>query len=249
MDAVILAGALNTGSLRKVSSARYEAEIKIGERPMIDYVVRAIKKVPQIKRITVVAPESILSDELKKQVSLIVKPGNSLIESLNNGLTALATEEPVLILTSDIPLITKEAVEDFLTSCSKRNGDVYYSFVSKEVNERKYPGVQRTYVKLREGVFTGGNIVLLSPRVVKSQREKLNKAASLRKKPLQLVAMLGWKYLLFFIMGKLMIRQIEERATKLLKLNAVGIISPYPEVGIDVDKPSDLQLACQVLAK
>ena len=249
MDAVILAGGLNSGALRRVSSAQYEAEIEIAGHPMLDYVILALKKVAEIKRIVVVGPENVLSAAAKEQITVLIGPGGSVIDSLNNGLKALRTEEPILVLTSDIPLITREALQDFLQRCRQRNGDIYYSFVSREVNEAKYPGVQRTYVKLREGVFTGGNLLLLSPRVVRNHMSKLDKAASLRKKPIQLCRMLGWKYLFKLITGRLTIREIEERVARLLNLVPVGIISPYPEVGIDVDKPSDLALACEVLTR
>ncbi|MGE5582122.1 MAG: NTP transferase domain-containing protein [Bacillota bacterium] len=249
MDAVILAGGLNSGPLRHISEAYYEAEIEIAGRPMLDYVILALKNVAAINRIVVVGSEAMLSEEIKKSIDLAIKPGDSLIDSLLNGLDSLETDEPVLVLTSDIPLITREAVEDFLSRCQRRKGDVYYSFVSKELNEKKYPGVQRTYVKLKEGTFTGGNLVLLSPRFVKDNRDLLIKAASLRKKPLQLGRMLGWRCLYRFLLGKLTIPEIEERVAKIFNINAVGVVSPYPEVGIDVDKPSDLKLAKEVLSK
>jgi GTP:adenosylcobinamide-phosphate guanylyltransferase len=249
MDAIILAGGLNSGPLRRMSSAQYEAEIEIAGRPMLDYVISALKSVHTITRIILVGSESMLSEDIKGSIDLIANPGDSLIESLTNGLDSLSTEEPVLVLTSDIPLITREAVEDFLRRCRERNGDVYYSFVSKEHNEEKYPGVQRTYVKLSEGTFTGGNLVLLAPCVIKGNRELLCKVASLRKKPLQLGKMLGWRCMVYLLLGKLTIPAIEERVLKIFKINAIGIISPYPEVGIDVDKPSDLQLAKEVLSK
>jgi len=247
MDALILGGAPNTGPLRKISQAQYEAGINIAGRPMIDYVITALRNVPAISRIVVVCDESVLSEVLKTQVS-IVQPGKTLFDSLKNGLKATETREPVLVLTADIPLISKEALEDFLLRCQSKKADVYYSFVSKEVNEKKYPGVRRTYVKLREGVFTGGNLVLLSPEVIGEHTHILNKAISLRKKTLQLCLMLGWKYLFYLLMGRLTIREIEQQVTKILKIQAIGVISTFPEVGIDVDKPGDYDLVSQVLS-
>lgn len=248
MDAIILAGALNSGPLRKVSPAEYEAEIEIAGRPMLEYVVAAVSQVPRIQRIIVVAPDGALSPESKAKISALVPPGKKMIDSLNNGIKAFNTTEPVLIITSDIPLITPEALNDFLDQCARRQEDVFYPVVSKEVNEQKYPGVQRTYVKLREGTFTGGNLVLISPRVIQNHMEMLNKAVLLRKKPLQLCAMLGLIYLFYLLIGRLTIRDIEKRINKSFNFTAVGIISTYPEVGIDVDKPSDLELANQVLS-
>lgn len=248
MDALILGGAPNIGPLRKISCAQYEAGIYIAGRPMIDYVISALRNVPGISRIVVVCDESVLSEGSKAQVYSIVKPGKTLLDSLNNGLKATETREPVLVLTADIPLINREALEDFLLRCQSIKADVYYSFVSKEVNEKKYPGVRRTYIKLREGVFTGGNLVLLSPEAIGEHTHILNKAISLRKKTLKLCLMLGWKYLFYLVMGRLTIRQIEEQVAKILKIRAVGVISAFPEVGIDVDKPGDYYLVSQVLS-
>lgn len=248
MDALILGGGLNSGPLRKISGAQYEAEIQIAGRPMIDYVISALRNVPTISRIIVVSGESVPSAAVKKKITLIIQPGKTMMDSLNNGLKALNTEEPVLVLTSDIPLINKDALEEFIERCREKEADVYYSFVPKEVNERKYPGVQRTYVKLKEGIFTGGNLVLLSPFAIRNQMDILNKAVTLRKKPFQLCGMLGWKYLFHLIRGQLTIRQIEEQVARMLKIKAVGVISTFPEVGIDVDKPSDLHLVTEVLS-
>ena len=109
--------------------------------------------------------------------------------------------------------------------------------------------MQRTYVKLREGVFTGGNLALISPKVIRENFEMFKKASAMRKKPLQLCTLLGWKCLFKLILGRLAIHEIEERVAKIFHFTAVGVASPFPEVGIDVDKPSDLQLAREVLSK
>ncbi|TCL76343.1 GTP:adenosylcobinamide-phosphate guanylyltransferase [Hydrogenispora ethanolica] len=249
MDAVILAGALNSGPLRAVSSAQYEAAIEIAGRPMLDYVVKALQNVASIRRIIIVGNESAVAPEIRRQAVGVIEPGGTLVDSLIGGLNALQSAEPVLVATSDIPLITREAVEDFLSRCSRIPGDVYYSFVSKELNEAKYPGVQRTYVTLREGTFTGGNLALIAPRVVEENAEMLRKAALLRKKPWKLCQMLGWRYLWKLLCGNLTIAEIEQRVRSVFGIRAVGIISPFPEVGIDVDKPSDFRLATEVLSK
>ncbi len=249
MDAIILAGAPNSGPLREISPAQYEAEIRIAGKPMLDYVLAALQQVPAIDRIVVVGAETALSPELRGGPVTVISPGQSLIDSLTNGLNAISGDQPVLVSTSDIPLLTREAVEDFLDRCRKLDADIYYSCVAKELNEAKYPGVRRTYVKLAEGTFTGGNLALIRPRAARQSQALLQKAASLRKKPWQLCQMLGWNYLIKLVTGRLSIPEIEERVSRMLQLKVVGVVSPYPEVGIDVDKPSDLKLAAKVLSK
>lgn len=249
MDAIILAGALNTGPLQEICTARYEAEIDIAGRPMLEYIVTALKQVSAIDRIVVSGPQSVLTESSRTSIYKLVEPGVSMIDSLINGLNVLDGNQPVLVITADIPLITAEALEDFLAKCRFCPGDVHYSFIAKEVCEAKYPGVHRTYVKLREGIFTGGNVALISGQVIRNNIEMLRKAASLRKKPLQLCALLGWKCFFNLIIGRLTIKEIEDRIAKVFNFKAVGVISGYPEIGIDVDKPSDLLLARRILNK
>jgi len=249
LDAIILAGALNTGPLQEICTARYEAEIDIAGRPMLEYIVKALKQVSSIERIVVSGPQGILAGSSLDLIFQLVEPGSSMIDSLVNGLNVLDGNQSVLVITADIPLITAEALEDFLVKCRLCPGDVYYSFIAKEVCEAKYPGVHRTYVKLREGTFTGGNVALISGRVIRDNIEMLKKAAALRKKPLQLCSMLGWKCFFQLMIGRLNISQIENRIAKAFNFKAVGVVSAYPEIGIDVDKPSDLVLARQILSK
>jgi GTP:adenosylcobinamide-phosphate guanylyltransferase len=249
VDAIILAGALNTGALQSVSSARYEAEIEIAGRPMADYIIAALREVSEIERIVVCGPETAVSDTARSLVYKRVEPGATLVDSMINGLNMLDVSGSVLIVTADIPLLTGVAVRDFLKKCRRRKGDIYYSFISKDNCEKKYPGVTRTYVKLRDGIFTGGNIVLISEKVIRENAAMLKKAVSMRKKPLQLCKILGWKIFFNLLLGNLTIAQIEKRVTKIFHFVAVGVVSDFPEIGIDVDKPSDLKLAKDILAQ
>jgi len=54
VDAIVLAGAKNDGKLREVSPSPYEAMILINDRPMLSYVVDALKQSKQVGRIVVV---------------------------------------------------------------------------------------------------------------------------------------------------------------------------------------------------
>lgn len=248
MDAIVLAGAPNHGPLRDCSTSPYEAGIEIGGRPMVDLVVETLLSVKRVERVVVVIPEGILSPPVLSRVWRVIAPGESMVDSLFGAVAVLESDRPVLVVTSDIPLLTPAAVDDFLDRCEARPADVHYSFVPREINEAKYPGVHRTYVRLKDGIFTGGNIVRINPVALREHRVRLKQAVELRKKPVQLCRMLGFKFVIKLLMGELTVAEIEHRVEKILQLKAVGVVSPYPEVGIDVDKPSDLELARKALA-
>ncbi|GAW91652.1 nucleotidyltransferase family protein [Calderihabitans maritimus] len=249
IDAVVLAGNIGGSKLAECSETESEALIEIGNRFMVDYVVAALKKSSKIGRIIVVGPVVELTELYKEEPDItVVSPGKTAVETLKKGVRALNAEGMVLVATCDIPLITAEAIDDFLSLCEKRPGaDLYYPIVAKESNEKQFPGVKRTYVKLKEGTFTGGNLFLVNSRIIEPCSAKAEEIVSLRKKPLALCRLIGPGFVLKFLLKRLSIKDAEEHFSKLLGIKGVGVISSYPEVGIDVDKPSDLELVRKVL--
>lgn len=256
IDAILLAGAPNRGPLKDVSSAASEAMIEIAGRPMFSYVVDALRASPSIGRILVVGPPDVrryAEQALREQRVESVESGERMIDNLFRGLQPLAGDRMVLIATSDIPLLTAEAVEDFLARCKElgagRQVDLYYPIVSKEANEAQFPGVKRTYVRLRDGTFTGGNLALITPKVAAEGREVIEQAFAMRKRPIRLARLFGVKFIFKFIFRRLTVGELEEGAFRILGFRGAAVPCPYPEIGIDVDKPDDLQLVEQVMAQ
>lgn len=245
--ALILAGADNDGPLRESSQATNEALIEIMGKPMISYIIETLKKTPTIDRIVIIGPKKELQ-EVYPDLEIIQNNG-SIMDNLSVGLQHLKAEEYILILTSDIPLITEEAISDFLHLCSQRNGDFFYPINSKEVSEQAYPGVRRTFVQVKDGTFTGGNVFLVHTEAALRSLPKAKEFIAMRKKPLKLAGILGITFIFRFLTKTLTIRAAEERVSKILGLRGVAIISSYPEIGVDVDKPEDLILAEKELRK
>ncbi|NLA59063.1 MAG: NTP transferase domain-containing protein [Firmicutes bacterium] len=246
VDAVVLAGAKNTGRLRKMDDSFYEASIEIAGRPMLYYVLDALANVPEINRIVVTAPLGAFDGDWQGKATFL-PAADSMLENIRRGIAALNTKGKILIVTSDIPLISPAAISDFIQRCKEREADIYYPIICRDVNDRQFPGVKRTYVRLREGVFTGGNMALVSPDIIEKCSEIIERAIAMRKNPLQLSRLLGFKFIIKFLLNQLSLREIEARVQDVLHCRGVGVISPYPQVGIDVDKPSDLELVRQVL--
>lgn len=241
-DAIILAGGENSKKLSSCTPESFEALIEIAGRPMVTFVARALAESKQVDRIFVLGP----ADQLRRcdfpPNAVILDGGSTIIETIRKGMAALGHSRKVLVATADIPLLTAEAVNHFLAQCSNIEAELYYPIVPREVNERIYPGNKRTYVRLREGVFTGGNLFLVSPSIVDQCAQVAEKIIANRKNPLKLCHMLGWTFVIRFLLGTLRLRDVEQRVANLLGVSGAVIQSPYPELGIDVDKPSDLEL-------
>lgn len=243
IDAVILAGSTNEGKLRDCSGENFEAMVEIAERPMVSYVFDVLKKTPSINKIAVAGPMDQMGPLFGNIDQVFLAPGGeTLIDSLMNALEVLNPQGYVLIATCDIPLLTLESVTDFLKRCSKKQADIYYPIIPKDANDRLYPGVKRTYIRFKEGTFTGGNLFLIDPKMVKKCAKKARAFVENRKSPLALARLVGWKFMIRFIFHLVTLKETEITASHIFGLRGAVVISPYPEVGIDVDKPSDLDL-------
>ena len=250
-DAVILAGGENSSDLKKIAPYDKEALIIIGNYPMIYYVYSALRATPAINNIIVSGPVEAIRNILPRENKLFfVEGGENAIASFAHAADSMKDQglsDKVLVIPTDVPFITSEAIEDFLVCCEASSADFYYPLTRKEVNDHKYPGVVRTYVRLKEGTFTGGNLFLLRSQKIPACLEIGVKLFIRRKNPLAMARLFGvslvWKYLL----GKLSIQMAEKRFYEVVGIQGKGIISSYAEVGVDVDKPGDLRLAQKYL--
>lgn len=248
--ALVLAGGLKPELATSSPQIVEEALIRIGSHYMVEYVVEALRNSPEINKIIIAGPGSELEEIYQPSSFLqIIENGPTTIQSFMHAFQLIPSEtQQVLAVTSDLPLLTTEAINHFLRICQSLEGDFFYPIIRREVNEAKYPGVKRTYVHLKEGVFTGGNLFLVKPHVVEKCAYKAEELVRLRKKPLSLAAHLSWKSLFFYLLRRLSIKDAEKEVAKLLGgVKGVGVISPYPEIGLDVDKPSDLVLVEKML--
>ncbi len=248
MDALILAGGDNQGKLSQVSAAPGAALIPIGNRFMVDYVISALRATPGIGRIALVGPLEHLQAHYRDAGVILAQAGSNSIQSTLRGLAVLNPSGRLLVATGDIPLLTPEAVVDFIRLCGDQSADLYYPVVTREASETRFPGTHRTYVRLKEGVFTGGNLFLVNPAVVESCMAKAEELFRLRKSPVAMARAIGLGLLVKLLLKRLSLAEAEGTVSRLLGIRGNVVISAYPELGVDVDKPADLELIRQVLA-
>lgn len=209
---------------------------------MSAYVLRALRESGRVGRIVYVGPVAPALDGL---FDLNVQDRGAMLENLELGLAALPATERVLVSTADVPLLTPESVRDLLTR--DPGAGLVYPIIPMSVSEARFPGGRRTAARVREGRFTGGNLFLLEPRLVKAFMPRLKQVIENRKNPLALAGLIGVPVLVKFLLGSLTIRELEARVTRILGVDARALISAHAEIGFDVDKPEDLEVAIRAL--
>ena len=239
-NAVVLGGGDPGDPFAAAHGASVKPLIPIAGQPMALYVLRALRDSERIKEVAYVGPTV---PELEPLIDRHVADRGQLLTNLEAGISALGEPQGrVLVVTADIPLLTATDICSLLDSAPE--GGLVYPVVRREDCEKAFPGVQRTYARLKDGRYTGGNVFLLEPALLARFLPQLREILAARKNPLKLAALIGPGILLPFILGRLTVPMLERKISDLLGVTARALVTPLASVGTDVDKESDLQLVC-----
>ena len=253
--ALILAGGKTTPEMREAAGGvANRALVSFNGRTMLDYVVTAVRGgLPGHND----AGRILVAGDVPTPAGCEAVPGGtSLVDTLLNGVSVLGPDETrLLVATSDIPFLTVEAVRDFVEQTATTPAAFYYPIVRAEVCAARFPDMRRTTLRIAEGTFTGGNLALLDPAFLRRREATLRAAYARRKSVTALARMLGPGLLFRLVVSRLhpralAIPHLEAAVSRLLGGAAVrAVISPFAEVGADVDRPEDVVLARAYLEK
>ena len=245
---IILAGGPTPDSI--LASGETEPErafIPVAGRPMLAWVLDAIRGCDACGQVVCIGNAQRLERELGLPPNEVIPQLDSLLENFVAGLERFRDHPRVLVATCDIPLVTSEALSDLARQVSEVEAEVYYPIIDVKIYDEKYPGGKRTTQKIKEGTFTGGNVFVLNPDAVLRNRDRIETVIRDRKSPAKLARLFGLSFILRYLMNQLDLKGLEAKATKILGARMRGIITPHPEIGLDVDKPEDLLVVRDVL--
>ncbi len=222
-----------------------KALIPIAGRPMLAYVVDALQGSRYVKHIVIVGLPPAALPELNGTVDYVPDAGGALANAeagLQYVLDHWAGLDGVLVATADVPTCTPEMIDDFIKDCSRTDHDLYYVIVERSVMEKRFPGSHRSYVHMREGDFNGGNLFFARPGLTVSSHELLQNLSDARKSALRQARMIGLWTLFKLLIRRLSLPEAERAVSRMVKMRGRVVVSPYAEVGMDVDKPFQYEM-------
>lgn len=231
--------------LAEYTRGKSKALISIAGKPMITHVVEALSGSRHIQHIIIVALDASAEVQFPVPVEYVPDAGDILANAeagIQYALDYYPDMDAILLSSSDVPTITPAIVDAFIEECLHTDHDLYYSLVERSVMEERFPGSRRSYVHLRDGDFAGGDLFLIRSDMVLSQRDLWQRLTGARKNALQQVRMIGLWPLFKLVTRRLSLAEAERRGSKALNMRGRGIPFPYAEVGMDVDKPFQLEI-------
>lgn len=249
MDAIVLAGGVPDPDSPLYPDTKGEAKamLKIGGKYMIQWVLDALDQADTIDGIVVVGCED-KQTEIQSNKIITYKPSSEdIILNIQRGAQAILEHNPdgnsVAIVSSDIPLITSEVVNWIINSSLASNDDLYYAVVEQSQMEKRFPESTRSYVKLQDMNVCGGDLAVINLELYRSRKDFWRKIFEARKSYLHQARLIGFDILILLLLRQLTFSDTVKRVTRRLDITGQGLICPYPEIAMDIDKPHQLEIA------
>lgn len=245
--AVVLAG----GPADEVSALApgvvNKAFVPIAGTTLVARTIASLRSSPQVGRIVVVAPISAHDDPALRDADEQRADGATITESLRSGLTGFDRDELVLVVASDLPIISREAIDEFVGIARSRDCDLAYACLEKRTHLAAYPEVPHTWARLRDGSYCGGGLVAMRPRALERLATFLGRLGAARKSPLRLAAIFGLPTLARYAIRRLSIADAERRGSALVGISVAAVVSTHADIAVNVDRASDVAIAERIV--
>ncbi|MCA9953809.1 MAG: nucleotidyltransferase family protein [Anaerolineales bacterium] len=247
INCVVLAGGLPQPGepMYELTQGKSKALIDMNGRTMLERVVDALQDSHSGGEIVVVGLGSDLGMSFHKSVYHTHDHG-SLMKNTLAGIAKMRELHPetnlMLICSADIPTLTPQIVDEFVQACEPFDNGLVYNFVDKATLEARFPHSNRTYVKLKDALIAGGDMTLIQADLSDTNRDIWEALTNSRKHAWQLARIVGFRFLLKFLLRQLSIADIEAVTKRITGRPAKIMLNRHAEIAMDADKPEQVLL-------
>lgn len=254
MDAIVIAGGIPQPQdpLYSYSHGDSKALIDIAGKPMVQWVLDALSDAKTVDNVIIIglSPKNELA--CKKPVHYISNQGRMLaniVAGVNKGLELNKKTQYVLVVSSDIPAVKAEHVDWLVNTCMETKDDLYYGVCPRDVMETRFPNSKRTYTHLKGMDVCGADMNVTHVRMATEHLDMWETLIGSRKSPLKQAGIIGWGTLFALFMRRLTLEDAVKRACDRIGIKGRAIIWQHAEPCMDVDKPHQLELMREDLAR
>lgn len=256
IGAIVLAGSRPSGDpVARHAGVSHKALVPVGGTAMVERVVGALIASGLVARIAVVIETPGVLNDLpgiarSMDAGTIIAVESEATPSLSalKAVNALDRQYPILLTTADHALLTPEMVGAMVDQAGAADADVVAGLAREDTIRAAYPDTVRTYLRFRDGGFSGCNLFYLATPRAERALAFWRRVEESRKSPWRIAGAVGFTTVLRYLTGTLTLKQGLARLSAAAGATGAAAILPMAEAAIDVDKPADLALVEKILA-
>jgi len=242
MDVLVLAGGSVSKSdpLSSLAGDQPKSMVPIAGKPMVQWVLDALSGAELVDSVAVIGLDDSCGLHCVKRLTYLPDTG-SLLQNIQRGAEHFSQVTPadshILSVSADVPAVTPEIIDACIRVFNAREFDIYYSVIERSAMEKRFPDSRRTYLKLKDGEVCGGDVNCIRKKAALDPDSAWSGLIERRKNPIKQASMIGWGTLLLLMTGMLTLDNAASRVCQRLGIQGKALKMPYPEIGMDVDKP------------
>ena len=254
MNVIVTAGGETDAKqpLYQVTHGGLKAMIEICGKPMVQWVLDALGETDQLERVVVVGlpPET---DLTCKHPLILLPDHGDMLKNIMAGAKEVTRVDPqashVLLASGDLPGLNGKMIEWFLEQVKDLNQDLYYTIIQRETMESQFPASKRTYIHLKDMQICGGDLHCFRLAAATDESPIWKRLIESRKNPFRQASIVGYDTLLFLMLRQLNLQDAVKAVTRRLDIQGRAVPSPFAEMGMDVDKPFQLEIIREYLSR
>jgi hypothetical protein len=177
-----------------------------------------------------------------------------MLGNIQAGARELARIDPelqthALLVSGDLPALRPGMIDWLVWETRARDADIYYTVIQREKMEEVFPRSRRTYLRLKDNELCGGDCHCFRIEFAINVNAIWRRLLAARKNPFQQASILGYDTLFFLLLRQMTLSEAVQTASRKLDTEARAIVSPFPEMGMDVDKPHQLEIVTEYLER
>ena len=253
MNVLITAGGVPREGeyLYQQTSGKPKALLDIHGKAMIQWVLDAVSASKQVDAVFIVGLSADTKLVSRKKIHYIPDQNDALANVIA-GTDALVKQDPrtnlFLMVSSDIPALTTRMVDWVIDQANQADVDIQYFVIRRQDMEKRYPESRRTFTRFQDAELCSADIFLVKADKVLNPDSRWGDLLNARKSPLKQAAIIGFDTLFLMLVRRITLQKAVKTILKRLKLTGRVAFTPYPEMGMDVDKDFQLEIVRKDLA-
>ena len=237
---VLAAGRGGVDPVAAAAGRSHKCLIDIHGRTMLARVLEALAASASVGAVAISIDDPAVLRESAEIAALIERHEITLIDatatpsrSVGQAVDALARPWPVLVATADSPLLSPAMVDHFCGHALTSDADIAVGLASATVVLERYPDASRSFLRFRDGRYTGCNLfALMTPAALDAVAFWVRVERD-RKHPWRLFKGFGPLAMLRFLMGGATLGAALAAAGRRLGMPTAAVIMPFAEAAID----------------